>query len=153
MGCCHSYFKLDEDQTSQINTTRLEDITPRVDDLHHASSPSSSATKKVELENPVDRESTRVAAFAGYIPKSRIEVKYDTTIKRNLEVNLTHDELKDDLKPLNFGPLVQEKCDQYMPGTRTWIFKDAKTWLADTKGNRVFWLAGDGGTVSLSISA
>jgi hypothetical protein len=140
MGCGAGKVQLDQHNAEGTKTERRgEDVTP--EDRNEAET-------EAELEASPDK-----SVYTGYIPKSRIEVKYDTTIKRNLEVNLTHDELKDDLKPLNFGPLVQEKCDQYMPGTRTWIFKDAKTWLADTKGNRVFWLAGDGGTVSLSISA
>ena len=110
-----------------------------------------------KLEPPAD-ESIQMALMAAKLDAKALTLddcnQFVTTFvsselkQREKMECLLHDELKDDLKPLDFGPLVQEKRNQYMPGTRVWIFKDAKTWLANVGESRVFWLAGDGGTVS-----
>ena len=165
MGCCHSYFKLEDDQSNGFSETRMESILPRVDSSNNTplslSATNVTTTKQAKNETATIGRSNQTSeqsksdestpGYTGYIAKSKTTTKIssESTKKRDLVVNLPREELRDVLKPLDFSSLVQEKSNQYLSGTRMWIFKDAMTWMDDAEGNRVFWLAGSGGTVKL----
>ena len=139
----------------------MENILPRVDSSNSTPSSNATTTKQARNEtaticrsNQTSEQSKSDAStpgYTGYIAKSKITTKIssESTNKRDLVVTLPREELRDVLKPLDFSSLVQEKSSQYLSGTRMWIFKDAMTWMDDAGGNRVFWLAGSGGTVKL----
>ena len=62
------------------------------------------------------------------------------------------------LRDLDFRDIVDEKCGQYMQGTRRWLFDDFRAWNrkaihpTDSK-RKLFWLMGAGGTGKSVISA
>ena len=50
------------------------------------------------------------------------------------------------LKAIDFSAVLQLKQQQWLAGTREWLFDQMDEWLADPDGARTLWLVGRGGT-------